>query len=147
MTLLKLIALEPTDLTILSAHLQDAVVKVGDMTFSKSAKRFAALCNRLERAAGGSLAGGERRRAALRIDRVRNVQVQGFSPSDRGTVLSILALSFEPAADAAAAPAGLLTLVCAGDASLRLDVECVEVVLEDLGPAWRAGAVPHHTGE
>lgn len=147
MTLLKLIALEPADLTILSAHLQDAVVKVGDMTFAKPSTRFAALCNRLERAANGALAGSERRRAALRIDRVRNVQVQGFAPSDRGMVLSILALSFTAAADAAAAPSGVLTLVCAGGASLRLDVECVEVVLEDLGPSWQAGAVPHHPSE
>ncbi len=147
MTLLKLIALEPADLTVLSAHLQDAVVKVGDMTFAKPAKRFAALCNRLERAADGELAGSERRRAALRIDRVRNVQVQGIAPADRNAVLSILALSFAPADDAAAAPEGLLTLICAGNVSLRLDVECVEVVLEDLGPAWQAGAVPQHAGE
>lgn len=147
MTLLKLIALEPSDLTIVSAHLQDAVMKAGDMTFAKSSKRFAALTNRLQRSTDGSLAGTERRRAALRIDRVRAAQIQGFAPSDRSTVISILALSFAPAADAGDAPAGTLTLVCAGGVSMRFEVECVEVVLEDLGPTWQAGAVPHHSSD
>ena len=140
MAQLKLIALEPADLTIVSASLQDAVVKVGDMTFSKADSRFAALCNRLNWEAGGR----ERHRAALRIERVRSVQVQGFTPADRSTVLAILALSFAPDPDPALAPAGTLTVVCAGKATLRFDVECVELVVEDLGPAWQAAGTPEH---
>jgi Protein of unknown function (DUF2948) len=150
MTLLKLIALEPADLTIVSAHLQDAVIKVGDMTFAQtardtSASRFVALGNRLVRAADArSLP--ERRRTALRIDRVTSAKIHGFTPSDRSTVLAILALTFTPDPDPTLAPAGILTIVCAGNASLRFDVECVELVLEDLGPAWQASAVPEHSG-
>ena len=145
---LKLIALEPSDLTIVSAHLQDAVAKVGDMTFSKAAQRFVALSNRLIRDPEGTMPGaGERRRTALRIDRVTHAQVQGFTPADRSTVLEILTLTFTPHADPAQAPAGVITVVCAGDASVRLDVECVEVVMEDLGPAWSAAAIPQHDAE
>ena len=144
MTLLKLIALEPADLTIVSAHLQDAVVKVGDMMFSGSASRYVAHCNRLLRPSDGRSA-SERRRTALRIDRVKSVQVHGFKPADRATVLAFLALTFTPDPDPALAPAGVLTVICAGNSSLRFAVECVELVLEDLGAAWKAGAVPVHT--
>ena len=145
---LKLIALEPSDLTLISAHLQDTVVKVGDMTFSKptrgdTAGRFVLHGNRLVQSADRNQP-TERRRAALRIERVLSAQVHGFTPADRSAVIAVLALSFAPDADAALAPAGVLTLVCAGNASVRLGVECVELVLEDLGPAWQAGAVPDH---
>lgn len=145
MTLLKLIALEPSDLTVVAAHLQDAVIMVGDITYSNTARRFAALCNRLHRQydAGGR-AELQRRRAALRIDRVASVRFQGFLRDDRNTVLSVLTLNFAAVADPAMAPAGTLTIVCAGGASLQLDVECVELALEDLGPAWKAGGEPQH---
>lgn len=148
MALLKIIALEPPDVTIVSAHLQDAVVKVGDMAYSAFDRRFVMVCNRFDRqAAVSTVDNGERRRAALRIERVTHVQVKGFRAADRATVLSVLALTFTPDADPQRAPAGVVTVVCAGDATLRLEAECVELVLEDLGPAWQAAAVPHHSGD
>lgn len=145
MALLKLIALDPTDVPVLSAHLQDAVVKVGDIEFGARDQRFVLMCNRFNwQAETAHAATRERRRAALRIERVIHVQSQGFDRQDRSAVLSILALIFTPDAGPAQAPAGTLTIVCAGGASLKLSVECAEVVLEDLGPAWATTAVPQH---
>ena len=43
---LKLIALDEQDLEIVSSHLQDAVVRVGDLAYVPSQKRFAAILNR-----------------------------------------------------------------------------------------------------
>jgi hypothetical protein len=37
--------------------------------------------------------------------------------------------------------------VFSGDAALRLEVECIEAELADLGPAWAASTCPHHTDE
>ena len=45
---LKLIAFDAEDLSVLSAHLQDAVLKVGDMTFRPGEKRFAAILRRFD---------------------------------------------------------------------------------------------------
>ncbi len=45
---LKLIALDGEDLAIISAHLQDAVVRVGDMAFLPREHRFALLTNRFD---------------------------------------------------------------------------------------------------
>ena len=40
-TLLKLVAMESEDLAIISAHLQDAVARVGEMAYLPAEKRFA----------------------------------------------------------------------------------------------------------
>ena len=45
---LKLIALDADDLAVISAHLQDAVMKVGDLAFLPREKRFAAVANRFD---------------------------------------------------------------------------------------------------
>ena len=147
MALLKLIALDPADLPVLSAHLQDAVVRVGDMAFDARDRRFGLHCNRFNwQAEKADPASRERHRAALRIERVSHLQSQGFDPQLRNQVLSVLALVFVADPDAVLAPQGTLTIVCAGGASLRLTVECVELVLEDLGPVWAASSVPEHPG-
>ena len=147
MSLLKLIALDAAEISVVSLHLQDAVVRVADMAYSPQDTRFALMCNRYHRSdAGNTKAAGERRRAALRIERVKRVQIQGFDLKSTATVLSILAVLFVPDPDPATAPAGTLTLVCAGNAAVKLAVECVEIALEDLGPAWQPGHRPMHPG-
>jgi hypothetical protein len=142
---LKLIALDHEDLVVLAAHLQDAVGVIGDMTFLPKERRFVALLNRFDWAAeSDAKTPGVRRRAALRIEQARRAQVQGIDLKAKGAVINLLTAVFEPDADAAKMPAGCLTLVCAGGAAIRLDVDCIEVQLEDLGPAWAAKAVPRH---
>ncbi len=45
---LKLVALDEDDLKILSAHLQDAVLRMSDMAWVPSEHRFAAILNRFD---------------------------------------------------------------------------------------------------
>ena len=72
MQLLKLIALDKEDLEVLSAHLQDAVMRVEDMAYVPAQKRFAVIVNRFNwdeasRSGGASRKRKfERRRSALR---------------------------------------------------------------------------------
>lgn len=141
---LKLIALDEEDLDIVSSHLQDSVVRVGEMAFVPSRKRFAAVLNRFnwEKAAGGTKQTNERRRTALRFDRVLSAQLKGLKPSQQDRVLSLLAIRFEPGDQ----PSGIITLTFSGDASIRLKVECIEAELADLGPSWRAKSRPQHPG-
>jgi hypothetical protein len=142
---LKLIALDEDDLAVVSSHLQDAVVRVGEMAYVPSRKRFAAVVNRFnweQAAAGGPNQVNERRRAALRFDRVLGAQLKSLKPSAADRVLSLLAVRFEPSDH----PSGYVTLTFSGDASIRLHVECIEAELTDLGPAWRARSRPQHPG-
>lgn len=141
---LKLIALDDADLNIVSAHLQDAVSIVADLAYLPSDRRFVAMFNRFDWSTAVATGRGERRQAALRIERVTGARTQGIDLKAGKTVLSLLALTFTPDPDPDKAPMGQIMLQFAGGAGIRLHVECVEVQLEDLGPAWRARAVPRH---
>lgn len=153
---LKLIALDSEDLAILSAHLQDAVLKVGEMAYLKREGRFAAVVNRFDwpAAQAAAPAGPEsgtkpgrkvrarrqRRRTALRLERVTAARLQGVDPKAKDRVLVLLAMQFEPAE----APAGTVTLYFAGGAAIRLDVECIEAEMRDLGAVWATRSEPDH---
>lgn len=143
---LKLIALDSEDLAVLSTHMQDAVLRVGDMVYLKGEQRFVAVANRFDWDevchAKGEDCEFQRRRSGLRFERVGNAQLQGIDRADANRVLSLLAIAFEPTSE----PAGLITLHFSGGAAVRLDVECIEGELKDLGAAWSARARPTHDG-
>lgn len=144
---LKLIAFEAADLPILAAHLQDAVLTVGDMAYLKAERRFAAVVNRFDWSHAVSAADKDgrfvRRRTGLRIEHVTSAQVQGIDLASKDQVLSLLTLIFEPGE----APQGTVLLTFAGGGAVRLTVECVEAALSDLGAAWATPRKPEHAGE
>jgi hypothetical protein len=142
---LKLIALDAEDLAVISANLQDAVMKVGDLAYLPREKRFAAVANRFDWADAlkNDAAADQhyaRRRTALRFERVLGAQVHGIDLANKGAVISLLAISFEPGEP----PAGLVILQFADGSAIRLVVECIEAELRDLGPVWQAKSKPQH---
>jgi hypothetical protein len=149
---LKLIALESDDLDVISAHLQDAVVRLGDMTYLPGERRFAVVANRFDwaKALGGDkiargTKGFERRRTGLRFERVLAARVQGLNLMDKSATLALLAITFHPKSPEAVD--GDVTLTFSGGAAIRLEVECLEVELTDLGAAWAAKRAPAHPGD
>ena len=99
---LKLIAFDADDLAVISAHLQDAVLKVGDIAYLPRERRFAAVGNRFDWA--DALADGKaktrdyvRRQMALRFERVLGAKLQGIDPKKKDAVLSLLTIAFESA--------------------------------------------------
>jgi hypothetical protein len=145
MELLKLIALDKEDLGILSAHLQDAVLRMEDMTYLPSERRFVVMLNRFDwigadKSAKQRDASFERCRAALRIEKVQNAQFQKLPVNAKAQVGALLTVNFEETDP----PAGYVTFVFAGGGAIRLDVECVEIELRDLGPTWPTKHKPEH---
>lgn len=139
--LLKLAALDADDLETISAHLQDATVTVGDMAYLPHERRFAMVVNRFDwLTANNARPEYHRRRAGVQIHRVLRAATHGFLPGDSGRVLNLLAITFAPGE----APSGTLTLVFSAGAAIRLDVECIEAAVADLGPVWEAQSVPSH---
>jgi hypothetical protein len=59
-------------------------------------------------------------------------------------VLALLAVTFDPASSSGETPEGNVTLTFSGGAAIRLNVECIEVELRDLGAAWTAKRSPKH---
>jgi Protein of unknown function (DUF2948) len=145
---LKLIAFDAEDLAVLSAHLQDAVLKLEDIAYLPRQQRFAFIANRFNWATVGLHDGDHRKcfercRTALRFERVLGAKVQGLDLANKNAVLCLLAMRFEPGEP----PAGYITLVFAGGGGIRLQVECIEAELMDLGPSWRARAKPEHSND
>lgn len=133
---LKLAALDGEDLAILSAHLQDATVKVGDMAYLPKTRRFVFVAARFDwlKAARG---GCERCATGVHFERVLSVKRTGFSQNAEDT-LSLVAVMFLPED----APSGTVILGFSGGAAVRLEVECVEAGMSDLGSRWAVDAKP-----
>jgi hypothetical protein len=136
-TALKLIALDAEDLAVLSAHLQDAVAKIGDIAYLPKEKRFAMVLNRFDWTEHNSPV---RRRAGIHFERVLAAKTRGIDLAARDAIVNLLAVEFEETES----PSGIVTLLFSGDAAIQLDVECLEAALSDLGPQWPARERPHH---
>ena len=139
MARLKLIAQDEDDLSIISAHLQDAVVKMSDLAYLPQSRRFAAVLNRYcwddQRGPRGM-----RMRTGLHFDSVTKVRARGLAQDIPDAVLELLAVAFIPASDGA----GHIDLSFAGGGLIRLEVECVDAGMADLAGPWPASARPEH---
>lgn len=144
MDVLKLIALDEDDLGIISAHVQDAVMKTGELSFEKRQNRFVVPMKRFawekEKKGFFRRMPPERRLSVLHFDRVRVVKSAGIDMRKSDEVLSLLAVRFLPGD----APSGTVELVFSGEATIHFEVECIEARLSDLGAAWQASASPRH---
>ncbi|GJE15815.1 DUF2948 family protein [Methylobacterium marchantiae] len=140
MELLKLAALDAEDLAILSAHLQDAVLRPQDLAYLAPSHRFVLVGRRFDWSAPEGTP-PRRRLTALHFERVMAVRARGLAPgAPSSKPLDLLAITFDPKED----PSGTITLVFAGKAAIQLDVECIEARLKDLGPVWEVEGRPDH---
>jgi Protein of unknown function (DUF2948) len=138
---LKFVALDTDDLEVVATHLQDAEVKVGDVHWRPQEGRLVLGLNRFDWcAANAATPQLLRRRSALRFERVVACKCKGVKPHSRDAVLNLLNVEFETTN----APAGAVTLIFSGGAVLRLEVECLEAELADLGPTWSTDVRPKH---
>jgi hypothetical protein len=136
---LRLLAQDADDLAVLSAALQDAVGKIGDISFDPRARRLTLALNRYRWEAGGKR--GERIRAGLQVGGVLGVKSRKLRRDAKGAVVELLSITFEPGE----APGGAVVFTFAGGGDLRAEVECVDLVLADVSPAWPTPRTPKHT--
>lgn len=135
---LTLAAQDDDDLQVISARLQDAVTRVGDLIFLPKARRFAAVFNRYRWEAGDD----SRVRAGLSFESVTAAAARNIRREDPEAVLCLLAIRFHR--QEGEAPAGAIELVFAGGGSMRLEVECIDATLSDRGEPYPARARPNH---
>jgi hypothetical protein len=127
---LKLIALDADDLSVISAHVQDAHVQTSDIVWRQDEKRLVVGMNRLDWEQ--TLSGGTRPRrliAALRFDRVLACKSRNIDLEQPQATLELVGIEFHPGES----PSGSALLLFNHGGALRLDVECLECELTDLG--------------
>ncbi|MFC3675303.1 DUF2948 family protein [Ferrovibrio xuzhouensis] len=150
---LRLRAEDAEDVIVLSACLQDATIRCADMTWQPQQRRFALVLNRFRWEDEGQ---ADARRGLIRIephirvaaglhfDGVLKVQTSGFDRGDDRAVLELLSIMAEPAGDDVEDPAAILTLVFAGGGAVRLEVECIEAQMQDIGAPFPVRRAPQH---
>ena len=136
---LRLLAEDEDDLAVISAALQDAVAKVGDIEWDAKGRRFTLALNRfLWETPAGLL--GARIRAGLQFGSVLAVKSRNLRREAADAVVELLAVSFEPGE----APGGSIRLAFAGGGDLELTVECVDAALADISAPWPTPSTPAH---
>lgn len=134
--LLRLLAQDEEDLAVISAAMQDAVMKVGDIIYEPAGHRLTIAFNRYRWEAGG----GERVRCGLQLGGVLSVQARKIRRGAKDAVLELLALTFTQGE----APGGDVTLSFSGGGDLKASVECIEAVLADVSNPWPTPRTPAH---
>jgi hypothetical protein len=139
---LKLVALDKDDLEVVSTHLQDSTLKAGEVLWRPAEHRVVIALDRFDwETANGGSGTFQRRHAALRFERVLSCKCRNLDCGDKDKVLNLLAVDFSESDT----PAGVVTLLFEGGGALRLEVECLEAELADLGPIWVADCCPDHS--
>lgn len=142
--LLHLVAFDSEDLEVISANLQDALVRVADMAYLPRSRQFAAIVSRFDWLSAvendNACKAWERCRTGLHFERVFKVSSCGFTWRDTSALLNLLSIRFNETRP----PGGSIELVFSGGCTMRLEVECLEAELCDLGLRWTAKALPEH---
>jgi Protein of unknown function (DUF2948) len=136
---LKLLALDREGLGVVSAHTQNTCLRLSDMAWLPKQRRFVLAGMRYDWV-GAKTGPAERVSTVLRFDRVLKVSQLGLGDKKRDAPLNLLAVTFEKTDP----PAGMVLLAFADGALVRLDVECVEVELCDIGRRVPAEQCPGH---
>ena len=131
---LRLLAEDADDLQIISAALQDAILRPADIVWERSARRVTLALSRFCWECGGT-----RVRAAMQFGDVEAVKSRRL-PRGADHALELLAIDFEPGE----APGGAVILMFAGGGDLRIEVECLDAVLTDLSERWPVETEPAH---
>ncbi|HKM87223.1 MAG TPA: DUF2948 family protein [Xanthobacteraceae bacterium] len=145
---LKLVALDKDDIEVVSAHVQDALVTVADIFWQPREHRFVMALNRFdwmnavdaEGAKDANSSDYRRCRTALRFERVLACKCRNLDQANKHATLNLLAVEFAEHDS----PSGVVTLTFSGGGAIRLDVECLEAELADLGEVFSAGLCPNH---
>jgi len=133
------------DLKVVSALLQDAAFKVGDMAYLPKHRRFAFVANRFrwehevlfDKPKKQSY---QRIRSGLRFEGVLEVRYKNLPALDKSHVLSLLAIEGKKGKGHL-----ILTLNFSGNIAIRLTTEVLEVYLEDITGPWATKNKPAHS--
>ena len=135
-----------SDVEVISALLQDAIIPGEDMTYDRAGRRFVMVANRFcwdrRPLAGVTSETGapiyERRLCGVRIEGVNAVEAAGMPVTRRGALFNLLAITVADAADAR------VEILFSDGVSLRLAVDGISILAEDLDDGRPTSVMPAH---
>ena len=139
---LKLIARTTEDLRVISAHLQDSIVKTSDIANLKKNRIFLMQLNRFmwEDVEKGVFRKNKRIRTVLKFENILKVASKNVDQKKNDRFLDFLAIETTKMPDKNYE----MKLIFSGDVILRLIAEAIEVTLDDQGSPWESKNKPEH---
>ena len=139
---LKLIAKTDEDLRVISAHLQDSIVKISDIANLKKNKIFLMQLNRFmwEDVEKGVFRKNKRIRTVLKFENVLTASSKNVNQKKNDRFLDFLAIETIKMPDKNYE----MNLIFSGDIVIKLLIEAVEVTLDDQGIPWESKNKPKH---
>ena len=141
-TNLKLIGKNQEDLKVISAYLQDSIVKIKDIVFLKQNGTFIMIVSRFmwEDVEKGVFRQNKRIRCAVKLEEVLKVKTLNINQKNKNKLLECLAikcsLTFEEIYK--------IKFFFAGNGIITVISEAIEIVMYDLGKSWNVKHVPKH---
>ena len=139
---LKLIAKTDEDMRVISAHLQDSIVKTSDIANLKKNKIFLMQLNRFmwEDVEKGVFRKNKRIRTVLKFENVLKATSKNVNQKKNDRFLDFLAIEMFKMPDKNFE----MNLIFSGDVVIKLLVEAIEVTLDDQGSPWESKNKPRH---
>ncbi len=143
---IKLSAMDRDDLGVISACLQDALTRTAEMTYLPREKRFVCTLNRFmweaedETRVDGKL--HHRIRSGVHFNGVSAARLKDIRQEAGDDLLELLAIECEGDGDGASDV--VITLVLAGGGLIRLEADCIDCALTDMGSPWTTTNRPSH---
>ena len=139
---LKLIARTTEDLRVISAHLQDSIVKTSDIANLKKNRIFLMQLNRFmwEDVEKGVFRKNKRIRTVLKFENILKVASKNVDQNKNDRFLDFLAIETIKMPDKNYE----MNLIFSGDVVLKLIAEAIEVTLDDQGSPWDSKNKPEH---
>jgi hypothetical protein len=139
---LKLIAKTEEEIKVLSAHLQDSIVKTSEIANLKKNRIFLMQLNRFmwEDVEKGVFRKNKRIRTVLKFENVLKVTSKNVNQKKNDRFLDFLAIETIKMPDKNYE----MNLIFSGDIVLKLVAEAIEVTLDDQGSPWESKNKPKH---
>ena len=139
---LKLIAKTVEDVRVISAHLQDSIVKTSDIANLKKNRMLLMQLNRFmwEDVEKGVFRKNKRIRTILKFENVLKVTSKNINQNKNDRFLDFLAIETFKMPDKNYE----MNLIFSGDTVIKLIMEAIELTLDDQGSPWESKNKPKH---
>ena len=139
---IKLIGRNQEDLEVLSAYLQDSIIKVKDIVFLKQNRTFVMIVNRFmwEDAEKKSFGKSKRIRCAVKFEEVIKVESKNINQKNKNKILECLAIKCSSSFD----EIYNIKIYFSGGGTITMISDVIDIVLDDLGKPWNVKHVPIH---
>ncbi len=139
---LKLIGKNLEDIKVISAYLQDSIVKLKNIAFLKKNRIFVMILNRFmwEDVEKGVFRQNKRVRCALKFEEVTKVQSKNINQKNKNKPLEYLAIKSSLISD----NIFKIKIFFSGGGIITIISEVIEVTMSDLGKPWNVKYFPAH---